>query len=215
MPLYRVVCFVKVDRIYSNICLGKLLQRVVGSEDQFVTFYILPPGTNYIRASAAEVMSFTCVNVHHMSICDELKVLTGQLLCQEDARCHNYDSLRSLFEKLLNGIKNTNVGFTTASRENTDALGNLAQGIKSDLLMRAKLEQGLRCVWDYYSRKGSPKEPPVPLEELFQPNWFSKGIVVCKGIMAHIMRMVNRHTHPFTQFFMIVFHQLNCIKHVI
>ena len=166
MPLYRVVCLVKVNRIYGNICFSKLLQRVVGGEDQFVTLNILTPGTNHVRASAAEVMSFTCVNVHHMSICDKLKILAGQLLCQEDARSNHYDGLRSLFAKLLNGIKNTNVGFTTASRKNTDALGNLAQGIKSDLLMGAKLEQGLRCVWDYCSRKGSPKEPPVPVMKL-------------------------------------------------
>lgn len=176
MPLYRVVCFVKVDRIYSNICLSKLLQRVVSSEDQFVTFNILPPGTNYIRACTAEVMSLTSMNVHHMSTGDKLKILARQLLCQENAGCHHYDSLRSLFEKLLNGIKNTNVGFTTASRKNTDALGNLAQGIKSNLLMRAKLKQGLLCVWDYYSRKGSHYRTPcatrrtVPIPLVLQRN---------------------------------------------
>jgi hypothetical protein len=33
-------------------------------------------------------------------------------------------------------------------------------------LMGAKLEQGLRCVWDYYSRKGSHKGTPVPVDQL-------------------------------------------------
>jgi hypothetical protein len=49
------------------------------------------------------------------------------------------------------------------------------------LLMGAKLEQDLRCVWDYYSRKGSPQEPHVPLMKLV---YYLIGIRVSAGSVS-------------------------------
>jgi hypothetical protein len=39
----------------------------------------------------------------------------------------------------------------------------LLQSIQCILLVGTKLNHVLHCVWNYYSRKGSPKEPPVPV----------------------------------------------------
>jgi len=111
-------------------------------------------------------MSFTCVNVHHVSVGDKLKVFTRQLLRQEDARRHHYDGFGSIRLKLLQGIKDSHVGLTTTRRKHTDAFRMLLKGIQSNLLMRTELNHVLGCVWDYYSRKRGPEEPLVPLMKL-------------------------------------------------
>jgi hypothetical protein len=79
------------------------------------------------------------MDVQNLSICDKLKELAGQLLCQEDARSTDYNSLRSIFQKLTNSIKDSDVGLAAASRDNHLTLAVLQQGIQSTLLVGTEL----------------------------------------------------------------------------
>jgi len=141
VTLDRIVRFIEVNGIDLNICLLKTLQGVIGREDQFVAASLIDPVTDLIRASRALVMRFTTMNVQNCSVSDELKILRRELLCQQNARSNNYDqSLTVVIIKLMLGIKDTDVGFTTASRNNDLSFQVLGKGIQSTLLMGAKLD---------------------------------------------------------------------------
>jgi len=170
---------------------------------------------NLTGFGGALVMSLTAVNVQHSNVGDKLKVLGRQLLRQEDAGCHHHNGLGGIGLKLTQSISNTHKSLARTSGHNHLPLDILKQSIQSTLLVRSELDHRSHRVWDYYSRKRGPVGPPAPLKELFHPDGFPKRIIICKCIMAHIMGMVNGYSHPFTQFFMIIFHQLNSINHVI
>ena len=67
-----VVCLIEVDGVHSDIGLLKPTQRVVGSEDQFVTASINNPVNNLLMFGSRKVMSFTTVNVHYTRIGNKL-----------------------------------------------------------------------------------------------------------------------------------------------
>jgi hypothetical protein len=94
---------------------------------------------NLRRFGRALVMSLTTVDVQNGSSRDKLKELTGQLLCQEDARCHHHNSLRSIGLKLTQSIKDGNIGLTPASRDNHLTLTILCQSIQSTVLVGSEL----------------------------------------------------------------------------
>ena len=139
VALNRVVCLIKVDGVNLNVGTLKLLQRVIGGEDQFVTRSVLGKPVNIRRFGRRIVMSLTCMNVHHSCIGDKLKILTGELLCQKNTRSNNYNGLRSLRKKLVDCIKDTYVGLTTTRRKHTDAFRMLLKSIQSILLVGTKL----------------------------------------------------------------------------
>jgi hypothetical protein len=79
------------------------------------------------------------MHVQNSSSRDKLKEFAGQLLCQEDARCHHYDGLRGIRLKLTNCIEDRNVGLPPASRNDYLTNTMLQQGIQSTLLVGTEL----------------------------------------------------------------------------
>jgi len=143
VALNRVMCLIKIDSVYLNLCPLQLLQRVVGGEDQFVTRSAGSKPSNITGFGRRIVMRLTTMNVHHRSIGDKLKILTRELLCQQNSRSNHYNGLRGFRQKLIDGIKNTHVGFTTTRRKHTDTLRMLLQSIESILLVGTELHQFL------------------------------------------------------------------------
>ena len=96
----RVMSFVKVNGVDWETSLLQFLQRVVGSEDQFVTASVHNPVHNLLRFGRTEVMRFTRVNVHHTCVGDKLQKLGTELFCEKNPRGHDNNRLRSFRLKL-------------------------------------------------------------------------------------------------------------------
>ena len=146
VPLNTIVCLIKVDGIHLDFCPLKLLQRVIGGENQFVTRSVLGKPVNIRRFGRRIVMSLTTMNVHHSCIGDKLKILRRQLLCQKNTRSNHNNSLRSIRLELLHRIKDTNVGLTTAGRKHTDTFRMLLESIQGILLVGTELNHRSHCV---------------------------------------------------------------------
>ena len=140
------MCFIKVNGINVNICLLQTLQGVVGGENQLMLVSTAGPVVNLTRFGSALVMSLTAVDVQNSNVSDELKVLSRQLLCQEDAGCHHYDGFRSIGLEFTQGVTDAHKGLAAASGHDHLPLDILQQGSKSTFLVRAKLDHVLRCV---------------------------------------------------------------------
>jgi hypothetical protein len=65
VALNRVVCLIKVDGVNLNVGTLKLLQRVIGREDKFVTRSVLGKPANIRRFGEEFVMSFSTMNVQN------------------------------------------------------------------------------------------------------------------------------------------------------
>ena len=146
MTLNRVMCLIKVNRIYLDLCTLQLLQRIIGGEDQFVTRNGISKPSNITGFCRRIVMSFTTMNVHHGSISDKLKVFGRQLLCQQNTGSNNYNGFGSFRQKLIDCIKDAHVGLTCSCGKNAYTFRMLLQGIQGILLVGAKLNHVLRCV---------------------------------------------------------------------
>ena len=129
---------------------------MIGSKDQFVTFCGFYPRTNHIWTSAVEVTSLTTVDMQNTSIGNKLQEFAGQLLCQKDTRSNHNNGLRSLFQKLTDSVKDSNVGLARTSRHDDLTTQVLNECIQSTLLVRTELDHGFQCVWAYYSSKKGP-----------------------------------------------------------
>jgi len=140
------MCFIKVNGINVNICLLQALQGVVGREDQLMLVSTTAPVMNLTGFGGALVMSLTAVDVQNSNVSDELKVLSRQLLRQDDARRHDHNGLRSIRLKLTHSIAYAHKGLAAASGHDHLTLDILQQGGKSTFLVRAKLDHVLRCV---------------------------------------------------------------------
>lgn len=112
---------------------------MIGSKDQFMTFCGFYPRTNRIWTSAAEVTSLTTVNMQYRSVGNKLQKLRGQLLCQKDSWSNHNNGLRSLFQKLTDGIKDSNVSLAATSGHDNLTDQVLCHGIQSTLLVRSEL----------------------------------------------------------------------------
>jgi hypothetical protein len=104
------------------------------------------PVMNLTGFGGALVMSLTAVDVQNSNVSDELKVLSRQLLRQDDARRHDHNGLRSIRLKLTHSIAYAHKGLAAASGHDHLTLDILQQGGKSTFLVRAKLDHVLRCV---------------------------------------------------------------------
>jgi len=135
----RVVCLVKVDSIYLNICLLKTMKRMIGGENQLVLVGTTRPVVNLSRFGGAEVVSLTRMNVKNSSSRDKLKILRTQLLCQQNAGRDHHNGLRGIRLKLTHGIKDTHIGLTAASGKHTDTFVVLGESVKCLLLVRTEL----------------------------------------------------------------------------
>ena len=137
------------------------------------------PVGNQCRFCTAEVLSFTTVNVINSSVVNNLQKLLTELFCKQNTRSNNNNGGRTNLIKLLLSIVDHTQSLATTRGDDDLTLVVLLHRFQCFLLVGAKGDQVVSCsVWIYYSRKGSPKEPPVPLEELFYSHRFSKGIVI-------------------------------------
>jgi len=121
---------------------------------------------NLRRFGGALVMGFTAVNMQHSNVGDKLKILGRQLLRQQDAGAAHYNGLGGIRLKLTQSISNTHKSLTRTSGHNHLPLGILKQSIQSALLVRSELDHRSHRVWNYYSKKRSPKELLVPVMKL-------------------------------------------------
>ena len=140
------MCFIKVYGINVILCLLQTLQGVGGREDQLMLVSTAGPVVNLTGFGGALVVSLTAVNVQNSNVSDKLKVLSRQLLRQEDAGCHHYDGFRSIGLEFTQSITDAHKGLAAASGHDHLTLGILQQGSKSTFLVRAKLDHVLRCV---------------------------------------------------------------------
>jgi len=108
-------------------------------------------------------VSFAAVNVENLSVGDKLQKLTGQLLCQENARSNHHNGLRSFRLQLTQSIVDHLQSLTTASGDNDLTLSVLCHCSDSTFLMGAELNHRSHRVWEYYSTKRGPAGPRVPV----------------------------------------------------
>ena len=111
----RIVRFIIVDSINSNVCFLNTMQRLVRGKDQLVTFSMIAPGEDLIWFGTGEVRKiFTRVDMHHRSICNVLSKLGRQLTSKHEARSNHYNGFIAKKE-LAYSIHDSNQGLTTAS----------------------------------------------------------------------------------------------------
>ena len=180
VTLDRIVRFIKVNAIDIDLCFHQARQRMVGSEDQLLAICLLTPVTNDSRASAAEMMSLTTVNVHNCNVSVKLKKLGRQLLSKQNTRSNYNNNTTITGIKIFKGVLDHTHGLATTRRDDDLTLVVRKHSGKCFLLMGSELNHRSHRVWDYYSRKRSPKEPLVPLEELVQRHlcWCSVELIV-------------------------------------
>jgi hypothetical protein len=96
-------------------------------------------------------MSFATVNVHHVSLVNKLQKLTGELLCQQNARGAHNNGLRfGRFFDATHGIKDHDQGFAATSGHNdlTKRVGG--ESIKGSLLVLTEFHAkgvSIQIVW--------------------------------------------------------------------
>ena len=139
------------------------------------------PVGNQCRFSATEVLSFTTMNMinsNHIITGKHFQKLLTELFCQKNTRSNNYSGSTTKMLMLQVILNHTN-GFATARGDDDLTLVVLLHRFQCFLLVWAKGDQVVSCsVWIYYSRKRSPKEPPVPVKKLVLIHtfvWVLKG----------------------------------------
>ena len=144
VTLHRVVCFIKVNCVYFDVCINNTMQRMISGKDDAIFTHTpcsVSEDVNLLGICSREVMSFTTVNVHHMRICrgDNLQKLTAKLLCKENTRSNNNSGVTTL--RLLNvcSILNHTHRFATTSGNNNLSLRISLHPFKDTNLVRTEL----------------------------------------------------------------------------
>ena len=117
VTLDRVMRFIKIDTIDIDLCFHQARQRVIGSEDQLLAVCLLTPVTDQSRASGAEVMGLTTMNVHHCNVSVKLKKLSRELLSKQNTGSnHNHDTTIASIKIFLRILDHTH-GLATTRRD--------------------------------------------------------------------------------------------------
>ncbi len=143
VTLDGIVRFIKVNAVNVDVRLLKTGQRVIGSEDQLLAICLLRPVVNNSRASAAEVMSLTTMNVHHSNISVKFKKLSRELLGKQDTRS-NYNNDSSIISiQIIKRILDHAHSLTTARRNDDLTLLKRQHSVSSILLVGTELHHFL------------------------------------------------------------------------
>jgi hypothetical protein len=147
-----IVRFIKVNGIDFNICLLNFVQGVISGEDNAgITSSAsnISKQMNLICFSAAEVMSLTTVNVHHMNILgvNQLKELRAQLLSKQNARSNHNKGL-TLFGQFHVGdcIFNHTNSLATTRRDDNLTFAVIPHRIDCTFLVRTKSDGQVSAV---------------------------------------------------------------------
>ena len=135
VTLNGVVCFIKVDRINADTRLNNLLQRMICGEDQLLAICLPTPVFDKRRFGAAEVLSFTTMNMIDCNIINMLKKLLTELLSKKNTRSNNNgDTMTATIQIILNHTD----GFTTTRGDDDLSFVVLQHCVNRSLLMWAK-----------------------------------------------------------------------------
>jgi hypothetical protein len=164
--------FVEVNGIYGDICPLKLMKRIIGGEDKFVTQNVLVPSADYVGFGRRIVMRLSRVNMKNRSVGDELQILAGELLAQENTGTNHNNSLWFRVRKLTNSIKDTHVSFSRAGWHHYNTFRMLLESIQGSLLVRAKLEHHQSIQYSYYKALLGKTQVPCATFSTVHPLYF-------------------------------------------
>ena len=138
VTLNTVVCLIKVDCININVGINNTMERVIGGEDNsMLTHHIahLYKQFDAIRLGSSEMLCLSTVNMEDISISHVLKILSRELLNQENPGADNNNVSGNIDLKTLHSIHDCNQSLTTTSGDNDLTQCRLTHSIKGSLLV--------------------------------------------------------------------------------